>query len=87
MQESDFSTSAQLEEIWAAPHRALTLSRTFSSLKASATATAAAQDTAFPAYVPPYSLHLDTQSDDGAASLPSFRALACPLAPSYKQLR
>jgi hypothetical protein len=36
------------------PHLALTLSRIFSSLNASATAIAAAHDTAFPAYVPPY---------------------------------
>jgi hypothetical protein len=33
---------------------ALTLSRIFSSLNASATAMAAAHATAFPAYVPPY---------------------------------
>jgi hypothetical protein len=34
-------------------YRAATLSRTFSSRKALATATAAAHDTALPAYVPP----------------------------------
>ena len=34
-------------------HRALTFSRIFSSLNASATAMAAAHDTAFPEYVPP----------------------------------
>jgi hypothetical protein len=42
-------------------HRALTLSRTFSSLNASTTATAAAHDTAFPAYVPPYDVGLSPQ--------------------------
>ena len=61
---------------------ALTLSRIFSSLNASATAMAAAHDTAFPAYVPPYVTHLKPRSGDEIVSLPSFQALVGQSAPS-----
>jgi hypothetical protein len=56
------------------PHLALTLSRIFSSLNASATAMAAAHDTAFPAYVPPYVTSLESRSGDEVVSVPSSRA-------------
>ena len=48
---SALESAVSSEKYWL--HLALTLSRIFSSLNASATATAAAHATAFPAYVPP----------------------------------